>query len=140
MKEYCETGLIVCRPPDPFEYRQLLSDVTITYFNYQEGKRGAFLCVSPPATVDVHFHLAVLDEAMGEYERDYANGRSHLFLHPGPRMLWQHWQQSVLNMWEVVARDDHVLPFTLDGYGFDFEIDADGIGRVGFGNFTEFSE
>lgn len=88
---------------------------------------------------------------MGLTERDYnppglfptidPPSNSHLFLLPGEQMTWAHWGEALLNMHAVVwGFGVPGLGPDLDGVGFCFEIEVDGVGLVGRANFTEFRD
>lgn len=130
--------------PDPYESQQEGSPVMVTYFDYEEGKNGVVSCwetATQDISSDIQRHFAPLrNTPMGSYERDYSGypsmPRSHLFLQPGEQMTWGHAIALMSSIRTVVSGGP---TGNLNGAGFFFEVDVDGLGQVGYGNFTEFS-
>ena len=126
------------RPTDPYEYRVWGLPLMVEYFDYREGEMGVKQCLDT-ATYDLNRrlrqHPALRNTLMGPTERDFSSLHypgSYLYLHPGESMTWNHWLETISNIRNVVGAPEK----NLNGVGFYFKINVDGIGRVGYGNFT----
>lgn len=128
------------RPTDPYEYRLPGVPIMVKYFDFEEGRYGVIFYLEQ-AVLDFRRRLsadpALRNTLMGTTERcfvgDLQSAGSSLFLHPSEDMTWNHWLATPPNMHNVVGG----LRENLNGAGFYFKINVDGIGQVGSGNFTQ---
>ena len=134
-----QTLTAIGRPTDPYEYRLQGSPVMVEYFDYQERRYGMRACLRQ-AILDLQGRLlanpGLTNALMGSTERSFDGSfeaGSTLFLHPGEHMTWGHWATTIRNLRDVIAPHRR----NLDGAGFYFKINVDGMGEIGHGNFTQ---